>query len=430
MNTIALQRITAFLCVFSFAMTLASRASASASALPSPGELPASSALPDPLVMIGGSRITTASEWLAKRAPELCALFQNYEYGVQPGKIVPVIELIREDKNALGGKATLREFSVDTTLAANRVHLLVVIPNKRERPAPCFLGMSFQPVHTLLADPLIKMPAGADATKRGSQTAAWPVAQIIDRGYAFACFHNGDVMADKPDLAAEALKRFATAAGVEPGAADAPGTIMAWAWSYSRMFDCLQTVPEIDARRIAIVGHSRNGKAALAAAAFDERFALIIPSQAGCGGTAPNRVSPDDARLGANGRPRVETVARITKSFPHWFCKNFSAFGAAPEKLPFDQHALIALCAPRPVLISCATGDVWSNPPGQFAMLRAADPVYQLVARDGLRAGVTEMPAEGKLVDSRLGFFIRPGRHSMSGEDWRAWLDYADKWLK
>ncbi|MDR1012182.1 MAG: hypothetical protein LBM04_13840 [Opitutaceae bacterium] len=399
-------------------------------ALPAPDALPVHPAPPDPLVMTGGPRITTAGEWLARRAPGLRMLFQNYEYGVQPKEIAPVIRLIREDKNALGGKATLREFSADTTLAVNRVHLLVVIPNKRERPAPCFLGMSFQPVYTLLADPLIQMPAGGDETKRGSQTAAWPVGQIIDRGYAFACFHNGDIMTDKPEPAAEALKRFATAASVEPGAANAPGTIMAWAWGCSRMLDCLQTIPEIDARRVAIVGHSRNGKAALAAAAFDERFALVIPSQAGCGGTAPNRVSPDDARPGANGRPRVETVARITKSFPHWFCKNFSAFGDAPEKLPFDQHALIALCAPRPVLISCATGDVWSNPPGQFAMLRAADPVYQLVAKDGLRAGVTEMPAEGKLTDSRLGFFIRPGRHSMTTEDWRAWLDYADKWLK
>ncbi|AWI09259.1 acetylxylan esterase [Ereboglobus luteus] len=424
MNTVA--RRIARLCAFATLALLAARAIA----LPPPEKLPASPTPPDPLVITDGPRITTAKDWHAKRAPGLRALFQNYEYGLRPREVAPVATIIREDKNALGGKATLREISVDTTLAANPVHLLVIVPNKQTRPAPCFLGMSFQPVYTLLADPLIKMPADGSEGKRGSRASRWPVEQIIDRGYALACFFNGDIMVDSPAPAKEALKRFAKAAGVNPDAPNAPGTIMAWAWGYSRMFDCLKDIPGIDTRRVAIVGHSRNGKAALLAAAFDERFALVIPNQAGCGGTAPSRVSADDAKPGPKGRPRVETVAAITSRFPHWFCQNFSTFAGAPEKLPFDQHALIALCAPRPVLISCATKDVWANPPGQLAMLRAADPVYQLVAKEGLRAGVTEMPATGKLIDSRLGFFIREGKHDMTHEDWRAWLDYADKWLR
>ena len=118
----------------------------------------------------------------------------------------------------------------------------------------------------------------------------------------------------------------------------------------------------------------------------------------------------------------------INKSFPHWFCGNFKPFGEAPAKLPFDQHELIALCAPRPVLISCAVEDGWSNPPGQFSMLKAADPVYKLIAGDGL--GAATPPEVGKLLDSRLGYFIRPGKHSMTREDWKVWLDYADKWLR
>ena len=166
----------------------------------------------------------------------------------------------------------------------------------------------------------------------------------------------------------------------------------------------------------------------LVAAAFDERIALCIPSQAGCGGTAPNRVAAEWAALQANGRPKAETVAVINKNFPHWFCANFKAFNDQTERLPFDQHALVALCAPRPVLMSCATEDLWSNPPGQFAMLQAADPVYRLLAGDGV--GASEMPAVGKLLDSRLGYFIRAGKHSMTREDWGAWLDYAGKWLR
>jgi hypothetical protein len=161
---------------------------------------------------------------------------------------------------------------------------------------------------------------------------------------------------------------------------------------------------------------------------MDERVALAIPSQAGCGGTAPCRVVPELAELKNNNRPTAETVAVINKSFPHWFCGNFKQFNAAPEKLPFDQHALIALCAPRPVLLSNATEDLWANPAGQFDMLRAADPVYQLVAGSGCEA--QKMPEVGTLLDSRLGYYIRAGKHSMTSGDWKVWLDYADKWLR
>ena len=118
----------------------------------------------------------------------------------------------------------------------------------------------------------------------------------------------------------------------------------------------------------------------------------------------------------------------INKSFPYWFAGNFKEFNGAPEKLPFDQHSLIALCAPRPVLVSNATEDLWANPSGQFDVLRAADPVYRLVAGDGL--GAEAMPETGKLMASRLGYFIRAGKHSMTTPDWAAWLDYADRWLR
>jgi dienelactone hydrolase len=203
---------------------------------------------------------------------------------------------------------------------------------------------------------------------------------------------------------------------------------MAWSWGFSRMLDYLQTVPEIDAKRVAVVGHSRNGKTALLAAAMDERVALAIPSQAGCGGTAPSRASADLVKPNANGRPTAETVPVINKAFPHWFCGNFKAFDAAVEKLPFDQHELVALCAPRPVLLSNAEDDLWANPSGQFAMLKAAAPVYALFGETP--ALPAERPPLNQLLNERLGYFIRPGKHAMTTPDWKAWLDYADKWLK
>ena len=409
---------------------------------PPPAELPAHAGFPDPLKTFAGEAVTSAEQWKSARAPELRRLFQHYEYGQMPAAPAKVdAKLAREDRNALGGKATIKELTLSWGLPDVEVHLLLVIPNNRQAPAPAFIGMNFAGNHAVLADPAIRLPVswmyahrtGAESgnratdASRGKEVENWAIEQTIDRGYAVACFYSGDVVPDDAKLAAERLKLFKRD-GSAPDAGDDTATIAAWASGFMRVVDYLHTDSDIDAKRIAVVGHSRNGKTALLAAAMDERIALAIPSQAGAGGTAPARVSPELAAPGKNGRPTAETIAVINKNFPHWFCTNFKAFNDAPEKLPFDHHSLIALCAPRPVLLSNAKEDVWANPAGQFEMLREADPVYQLVAKDGL--GSKEMPELGKLLPSRLGYFIREGEHSMTRQDWAAWLDYADVWLK
>jgi hypothetical protein len=421
-------------------MTLFSMSRA-ADPFPEPGQLPVLKGFPDPLVLRSGEPVRTAAQWREQRAPELRALFEHYEYGVFPAKPqTQAVTLLRTDPTALGGKATLKELEVRCTQPDATVYLLVLIPNRREKPAPCFLGMNFHGNYALLPDPAIRMPSGwvssvrlgappglAAEAVRGKERDVWNVEQIIDRGYAFASFFSGDVVPDKPDLARKRLEDFVSPGG-DPAAPTAPAVIGAWAWGFSRMLDHLVTEPGIDSARIAAVGHSRNGKTALWAAAMDSRFALLIASQAGCGGSAPCRVPPELAVLGRNGRPTVETVSVINRVMPHWFCGNFKAFGDAVEKLPFDQHALLALCAPRPVLLSNATEDLWANPSGQWSMLRAADPVYRLVCGEGCET--EQAPPVGKLLKSRLGFFIRPGAHSMNTEDWSAWLEFADRWLK
>ena len=243
---------------------------------------------------------------------------------------------------------------------------------------------------------------------RGAQVDVWAIEQSIDRGYAVATFYHGDVEPDRPD-ASEGIRSW-YAKGRK---AYDWGTIAAWAWGVSRAVDYLVTDKSVDPDQIAVVGHSRNGKAALLAAAFDERIALAIPLQAGCGGTAPSR--------GKTG----ESVKQINDHFPHWFNAEFKKFNDQPERLPFDQHCLIALCAPRPVLLPNATEDTWANPQGQFEMLQAAEPVYRLLGAGGIEAN--QMPEVGKLVDSTLGYYIRAGKHSMTKEDWRVFLDFADK---
>ena len=404
-------------------------------ALPDPAALPAKQALLDALVSFSGKPVATREAWQAERAPELRRLVQNYEYGFFPPAAKVVAKIEREDKSALGGLATLREITLTLERPADaQIHLLLVVPNQRTKPVPVFLGLNFNGNHALVADPLVRIPEGWKPKNnepvektRGSEIDKWALDQAVARGYAVATFWNGDVVPDDKDAAEKMLGKLRPPGHEERQAADC-ATIAAWAWCLHRAVDYLVTDPALDAKRIALVGHSRNGKTALLAAAFDERVALVVPSQAGCGGSAPCRVAPELSAEGPNGRAIVETVRRINTSFPHWFCGNFKAFNEEPARLPFDQHALIALCAPRPVLLSNATEDLWANPAGQFEMLRAANPVYRLVAGDGL--GAAEMPEVGKLLASRLGYYIRPGKHSMTREDWAVWLDYADKWLR
>ena len=237
---------------------------------------------------------------------------------------------------------------------------------------------------------------------------------LIDRGYAVATFYSGDIDPDRPDFTDGVHPHFFPT-GQSQRVVDSWGTIAAWAWGIHRAVDYLVTDPDLDAKRIAVVGHSRLGKTALLAAALDERIALAIPHQAGCGGTAPSR-----GKVG-------ESVKQINDRFPHWFNDVFKQFNEQPDRLPFDQNSLVALVAPRPVLFTNAVEDTWANPDGQFEVLAAADPVYRFLGSEGL--GARTVPEPGKLLDSRLGYFIRPGKHSMTREDWRVFLDFADKHL-
>jgi hypothetical protein len=397
---------------------------------PDAENLPVHPGLPDPLVLLDGKRVTSGRQWLEDRRPELKALFQHYMYGAIP----PRPERLELRQNAtypdfLGGKATLKLVTVTCgPEGAPRIDLMVVIPNARRRPAPVFLAINFCGNHTVTVDPRVPLtrghvyagcrgpiPGKPSDEERGSQEADWALDQTIERGYALATFHNGDVDGDSVDAPGElaaSLARAVAGRAQRPATGDR-GTIALWAWGFHRAVDYLVTDPDLDARRISIVGHSRNGKTALLAAAFDERIALAIPHQAGCGGTAPSR-----GKVG-------ESVKQINEGFPHWFNAEFKKFNEHPERLPFDQHSLVALCAPRPVLFSNAVEDTWANPDGQFEMLKAAEPVYRLLQAGGLESA--EKPEMGKLSGGVLGYFIRAGQHSMTREDWKAFLDFADR---
>lgn len=386
---------------------------------------PAADPWPDPLKGPDGTAVTDRAAWESKRKPQLKAEFEREMYGRRPAVTGPVTGVVlHEDKQALGGKATLREVAVTVAAGAPAIHWLIVVPNNSPGPVPAFVGLNFSGNHSVTSDPKVRVPQawmyanrpGAKnnrATDAGRNTAAatWPLEAIIGKGFAVATCYSGEIIPDDPK------ERGGLSDLLRPVPAPADGTgtgvVMAWAWGLGRGVDYVATVPGVDPKRLIAVGHSRLGKAAIVAAAFEDRITAVVANQAGCGGTAPSR------RTNLQGEP----VERINKAFPHWFADNFKKYGDDPSKLPFDQHALVALCAPKPVLFTCATADQWADPPGEFEVLKGAAPVYALYGHKG--AAAETYPAENTRVGGKLAFWVRPGKHEMGTADWASYLDWA-----
>jgi len=405
---------------------------------PSVEDLPIVEVFPDPLLMFDGTPVTTAEQWRNERRPELIALFEHYMYGkapAAPDNFRFRVEAV--DRNAFGGKATRK---IVTLLFGPEgtppISLLLVVPNRRQGPAPVFIGLNFVGNHTTMHDPNIPLtPAwvndrwsgGSDGRAHDNQRGRrapggvrprWYIEQAVDRGYAVATIYAGEISPDRSD-GDHAFTDGIHRAYLKPGQTR-PGphewaTIMAWAWGLHRGVDYLVQDEEIDKNGIIAIGHSRLGKTALLAGALDERIVIVISSMSGSGGAAPSR-----SHVG-------ESVSQVNR-FNHWFNDTFKLFSDQVERLPFDQHCLIALVAPRPLLLTNATGDIWANPHGQFEMLNAAASVYQLLGIQKPLA-VAEFPDENTLIDSTLGFFIRSGDHDMGQPEWNAWLDFADTHL-
>ena len=393
----------------------------------------ASYTLPDPLKMESGKAITNAADWPARRL-ELLKLFASEEYGKTPSTPVPMqVREIERSGNALGGKAVRYQLELVFGTAPHTVSvdLLVYLPKGVTTPIPVVLGLNFNGNHSIQADPAIRLSSGwfrdepkgshpdnkANEKVRGAESTRWDVPQAIARGYGVATFYYGDFDPDFDDGFKNGIHPFLNATGTtDPNrSGETWGSIGAWAWGLSRDFDALETIPAIDTERVAVLGHSRLGKAVLWSAAQDSRFALIISNQSGCGGAALSK------------RDFGETVKRINTSFPHWFCNNFVKYNGNEAALPMDQHELLALVAPRPLLVCSAVEDRWADPKGEYLGCVGADPVYRLLTGDGINA--KEMPAPNERVWGPLMYHIRPGSHDVTPEDWTLYLDFADRYL-
>ncbi|HAR37385.1 MAG: acetylxylan esterase [Bacteroidetes bacterium GWD2_45_23] len=383
--------------------------------------------LPELLKCRNGEMVTTVNQWEKQRRPELMELFASHMYGHTPAENIDVsYEIMTENREAMGGKATSKQvkFTFSNGNKKLEAFLLIYIPNKPKGKVPVFVGYNFKGNHstttdtTILYSPafsLVREPGHPD-WERGTQTSRWNYDLIIDRGYAIAsmCYH--DIFPDKPELKDHSV--ISLFSGYNPQKTD-PGewqAIGAWAWGSSRIVDFLETQERIDTNKIAIMGHSRQGKAALWAGAQDPRFRIVISNDSGCGGAALFR------------RKFGETAEIINNAFPHWFCENFRQYNNQEELMPVDQHQLLALIAPRKVYVASAEDDQWADPRGEFLSAYHAGPIYRLYGLSTI--GTDQMPELHTPIMEDIGYHMRAGKHDVTDYDWERFLDFADKHFK
>lgn len=361
--------------------------------------------LPDPLLCENGEKVTTVEEWEKHRRPELLNLVTTYMYGKAPVLNHPLqwrVDSIDKSYRFAKGKnqpqytrKIVTIYLTEKKASGPLFHAEIITPNSVSSPVPAFMMFGGN-----------KLAKGFGATKK-----------ILDRGYGVAVLNTTEGVPDGMD----AFKRGAIPAYYAEGQTyrlpDQWGCLAAWAWEASRLLDYLQADESIDASKVAILGHSRMGKAALWTAAQDERFAMSIPVNSGCGGGALSR------------RMIGETLWAMNDRFPYWTCDNFQQFNMRESYLPFDQHSVISLVAPRPVYLATGKDDSWADPLGEFLAGKAAEPVYALYGLPGI--GCDKQPAVDVAMNKGyIAYHIRTGGHAILDFDWDKFLDYADRYLK
>jgi hypothetical protein len=353
-----------------------------------------------PAVLGDGPRIVrTAGAWPGQRA-KILQLFRDTVYGRSPRRPDRLsFTVLEENDRAMDGAATLRRVAIDSRQGSrsHRFELTLFVPNGRRGPAPVFLLINNRPV------------SNTDPTRR-EKSGFWPAEQMIARGYGIAAIQYGQLAPDNKDT----FREGAIALFEETRPAFTWGAIAAWAWGASRAMDYFVTDNAIDRSRVAIVGHSRGGKAALWAGAEDDRFSIVVSNESGEGGAALSR------------RMFGETVERINTSFPHWFTATYKTYNGREAELPVDQHMLLSLVAPRALYVASADEDLWADPRGEFLSLAATSPVFALWGDEPIGADAMP-PLDTPMISRRRGYHVRTGTHNLTPYDWERFADLADR---
>jgi hypothetical protein len=341
------------------------------------GELPEIKELPNPFTFADGSAVRTREDWERRRV-EIKELFQDYEYGHMPPKpqkmTVKKGERVTDEVN----KVIVQKLEVTLEHEGKTftMNVTVALPLGAKGTVPVLIQST--------------------GFGKGGGAGAERFKKYTDRGYAVAEFSWTAVAGDKKGAKTGGIY---TLFGEEIDT----GALMGWAWGIARVIDVVaQAVPEIDATKVFITGHSRYGKATLVAGAFDERITLTVPSHSGTGGLPPYRYVEEFAKR--NGK--TETLQNVANSFPHWFRPDFNQFVGKVDRLPLDQHLLAALVAPRALMNTEGTKDIWINPEGAQLSNLAARKVYRFLK-----------------AEDKISFRYRDVGHIPSTDDL---LDYAD----
>jgi hypothetical protein len=370
--------------------------------------------LPPLLVTAKGKTVTTPEEWRNIRRPQILSLFSNLVYGGIPepqSPIKTVFKVLKTDSKFMGGKATRKDVRIRLSNDKGKVDMLVLVfvPNKATKPVPAFMKHSFNNTGSRDFD--------AHPTRRGRLRNGWPLGEFFDRDYAFVAVYQQDLVGHNEVEFLRGIHRLFYRKGQSFPKANEWGVLSAVAWGAMRAMDYLQTDGDIDHNRVAIMGHSKMGKATLWTAAQDERFALAISAQSGCAGAALWR------------RRSGETLEKMVTRFPYWLCRNAWKFVNQEDDLPVDQHMLLACIAPRPVYVHSGVEDTWADGRGEYLSAYHASEVYHLLGKKGLNSE-SSPPAGKEIIESDVGYHIRKGGHSIEMYDWQRFMDFADYHLK
>lgn len=376
--------------------------------------------LPPLLRRASGGEVRAVSDWERVRRPEILKFATENIYGVrpverpadlrfeaiEPERAFPEVKAVRRQARA-SFSGPRGEWSFEMTLFR---------PAGASAAAPA-------PAFVLICNRALEEFADVDLKVKSE---FFPVAEVVARGYAIAMFKNTHLALDDyhPYYAADGSVVIQdppftngfyacwSAARTERSW----GAISVWAWGASRVLDWLETMGDIDSRHVAVVGHSRGGKTSLWAAACDTRFAMACVNDSGCCG----------AKLNHAAVPCSETIQMDNNNNPHWFCRAYRQFNGKDAHVPFDQHWIAALVAPRLLYIASASADFGAGPWGEFLTARHASPAWELYGRKGLvedHGYAVEKPFHAGCV----GYHLRKGKHNLNLYDWSNYLDFADR---
>jgi len=382
--------------------------------------------LPDELKLADGQPVCDAATWLEKRRPEIVRLFEENQYGRSPGRPAEMsFNVFEKATPAFGGKATRRQVTIyfSKDKAGPQMDLLMYLPAGTGKPVPVLLNLGFGANNTMVSDPNVKVGTMWDRkqNRRVPMTRGFggmSVLPLLEKGFGFATFNYTDVDPDAPGAIAHGVRKLYLKEGQTEPAPDEWGSIAAWAWGLSRAIDYFETDGDVDAKRVAIMGISRLGKTVLWAGARDSRITMVIASCSGEGGAALSR---------RNYGETIKHLAAPTR-FPYQFCANYAKWADSVDEFPVDAHMLIALIAPRPVLLQTGYTDKWSDPYGEFLAATTAGPVYEMLGKQGL--GADKMSPAGEPILHTLGFFMHAGGHGSAPGDWPVFLQFMQMHLR